>query len=271
MDILCVLHDSNEYGVCRWPLQDLQRAAGVTPRSIRELVEARVLKGSDTVVPELVFTPRHGRQWGPPATLISAGPGPCWYSARMVRDEHVRKRKGSLNRFTGEEETGGMESTNDSPNPAPMPPLGEGLGDGSSTSPSSSASTTPLPPRGNALHLGNLVGPEADEHQGKKVKEAKPPKPRERNPLLDALIVAEGGNPLETTRGAWSKAAKALAEIGKACPDVTAEEIDARAARYRRKNPKWTLTSMALANHWGELGDTADASSGMNPVFGRSA
>ncbi len=151
MDILCVLHDSNEYGVCRWPLKDLQRASGVSAQSIRELVSVGVLKGSDSTVPEFVFTPRHGRVLGDPVTLIQPGPGPCWYSARMVRDEHVRLRKGDPTRFPKPTMSAGTEENKSAPNPSPMPPFGEGLGDGSSTSSSSSASTTPSAPRGKKL------------------------------------------------------------------------------------------------------------------------
>lgn len=51
MDILCILHDSDEYGVLRWPLADVARSAGVSTRLAQELAAKDVLKGSDTGIP----------------------------------------------------------------------------------------------------------------------------------------------------------------------------------------------------------------------------
>lgn len=102
MDMLCALHDSDEYGVVRWPLADLARAAGVSLKLARELVEKDVLKGGDQGCAPYIYTPVSGRIAGRPVVLVEAQAGaPCWYSSRLVRDEYVRQRRGSAAQFAG--------------------------------------------------------------------------------------------------------------------------------------------------------------------------
>jgi hypothetical protein len=118
IDVLCVLHDSDEYGVCRWPLIDLANAAGAPVKLVRELVEKEVLKGDDKLALPYIHTPRHAGKDGEPVTLVPhLGGGPCWYSTRLVRDEWVRGRRGGSTRF---------DSENQPPNRAPIdhPPAG---------------------------------------------------------------------------------------------------------------------------------------------------
>ena len=129
IDILCVLHDSDEYGVCRWPLRDLARAAGVSLRSTNELVTNDVLKGADRDAEPFVFTPRHAGTTGDPVILVEHHGGPVWYSSRLVRDEYVRQRRGAGSRFTAD---------NQPPKAEPKPSIGERQGDGASSSSSSS-------------------------------------------------------------------------------------------------------------------------------------
>lgn len=144
MDVLCVLHDGDEYGICRWALADLARAASVPVRLLQELRTKGVLKGDDSEIGAFVYTPRHAGQNGEPVTLIAAGAGPCWFSSRMVRDEHVRQHRGVGTRYAGE-----ARSPEATPKPTPKPPIGGRQGDGSSSSSSSSSSkNTPKPPRG---------------------------------------------------------------------------------------------------------------------------
>lgn len=100
LDIMCILHDSDEYGIVRWPLVELVRAAGVSIKSARELVAKQVLKGSDRKVKEFTFTPTHAGQKGTPVVLIKANNGPCWYCSRFVEDEYIRSRRGGSTRFT---------------------------------------------------------------------------------------------------------------------------------------------------------------------------
>jgi hypothetical protein len=141
MDILGHLHDSDEYGIARYPLAELARASGVALKLARELASKAVLKGSDGAHGPYIYTPRSGGKDGDPVTLVAAGSGPCWYSSRMVRDEWVRQRRGQSTQFTTE---------NQPPKATPKPPIGERQGDGSSTSsPSTSTAseqTEPSPP-----------------------------------------------------------------------------------------------------------------------------
>ena len=133
VDVMCLLHDSDEYGVLRWPLADIAQAAGVPVKLLRELASKSVLKGAEANADPFVFTPRHGGKDGDPVTLVTAMGGPCWYCSRFVRDEYVRQRRGTSTRF---------DANNQPPNQTPKvkPKVGIGLrqGDGASSSSSSS-------------------------------------------------------------------------------------------------------------------------------------
>lgn len=101
MDILCVMHDSDEYGVLRWPLKDVAQAAGASMAHVRELVDKGVLRGSDSRVTQpYIYRPKSGRRLGDPVTLVAEQDGPVWYSGRMVKDEYVRNSRGGDTRFT---------------------------------------------------------------------------------------------------------------------------------------------------------------------------
>jgi hypothetical protein len=149
MDVLCLLHDSDEYGVIRWPLADLARAAGVPVKLLDELVKKDVLKGADGAHEAYVYTPRHAGRDGEPVELIPASSGPCWYSTRLVRDEWVRQRRGGSTRFhepEGAPESPTKRTPKAAPKSTPNPPIGDGLGDGPSVS--SSVSEYPHTPKG---------------------------------------------------------------------------------------------------------------------------
>lgn len=92
LDVLCILHDQDEYGIVRWPLKDLAIAVHAKSAALQSLVDKEVLKGADIggECAPFIYTPRHSGRDGEPATLIQAQPGPIWYSSRMVRDEHIR-------------------------------------------------------------------------------------------------------------------------------------------------------------------------------------
>lgn len=170
VDILCLLHDLDEYGVCRWPLAELARAAGVQLKLVKELVAKEVLKGSDKNAADYIFTPRHAGKSGEPVTLLVAGTGPCWYCSRFVRDEYVRQRRGNSSRFSttnqpGSDDTPGSETStpkcapNSAPMDSPKPPFGERQGDGpTSTSPSTLTTTSPKPPDGGPASAGRKPG-----------------------------------------------------------------------------------------------------------------
>lgn len=157
VDILCLLHDTDEYGVLRWPLKDVIQAAGAPPALVRELVDKGVLKGADRDAEAYVFRPTHGGKNGEPVTLVAPMGGPVWYSSRFVRDEYVRQRRGASTHF-GEA------------NPAPNhPPKGGamaspkgGIGERQGYGPSSSSSyrnTENYPGSG----AGARVGPDDDD------------------------------------------------------------------------------------------------------------
>lgn len=134
MDVMCALHDSDEYGLLRWTLKDIATAIGAPIRILNELVTKGVLKGSDKVlVAPYIYVPRSGRKEGAPVTLVSTQDGPVWYSSRMVKDEYIRTIRGDSTRFGA------------APDEAPKTPLGEANSDGSSTSSPSSS-----PPSGES-------------------------------------------------------------------------------------------------------------------------
>ena len=128
MDIMCVLHDSDEYGICRWPLHDLAQAAGVPIKLAEELRDKNVLKGSEKNMQEFTHTTRHAGQETGTHVLIPKSELPCWYSSRMVRDEWLKSRRGSATRF----------DQNRQPTRSPTGRQGGRQGDGPSSSSSSS-------------------------------------------------------------------------------------------------------------------------------------
>lgn len=154
LDILCVLHDCDEYGVARYPLRELCRAAGVELKHARELVDKGVLKGSDSEPVRFAWAPSHAGRKGTETVLVESAGGPCWYCSRFVEDEYKRGVRGQQTRFD--------DSTNQpkrAPKPAPKyPPKGGigdgegdaegyGVGDGEGDGPSSSSSSSTTPDR----------------------------------------------------------------------------------------------------------------------------
>lgn len=82
------------------------------------------------------------------------------------------------------------------------------------------------------------------------------PKPRPRNPLIDALAFIAGIPLREIGPTVGSRLGKALSTIKQSTPEVTAEEITRRATNYRSHYPKIALTPEALAKHWGVCHET---------------
>lgn len=125
MDVLCLLHDQEEYGVVRWPLKEIAQAIGCTYAKLLGIVTKGVLKGADTgkKAEALIFIPRHSRKDGEPVTLLPEQDGPIWYSSRMVVDEYKRVVRG--------------EAT---PKTAPMPPIGATSKDAPNQTPDSAPS-----------------------------------------------------------------------------------------------------------------------------------
>ncbi|WP_230945087.1 hypothetical protein [Burkholderia territorii] len=142
IDVMCLLHDQEEYGIVRWPLKEIAQAVNCTVAALRGLVNKGILKGADAPnsVEPFIYTPRSGRKDGEPVTLVCSQVGPLWYSSRMVKDEYVRTVRGESSRFGATE----GDAPKDAPKHAPKPPFG----DGSSASSSSSASQTTSVPTG---------------------------------------------------------------------------------------------------------------------------
>ncbi len=141
IDILCLMHDADEYGVLRWPMKEVAQAAGVPLALVKELAAKGVLKGADSNASPFVFTPSHAGKDGTPVVLVEANGGPVWYSSRFVRDEWVRLRRGSRTRFSADNQPPKGEPNqqpniapnpppNPQPNSIPNPPIGGRQGDG---------------------------------------------------------------------------------------------------------------------------------------------
>lgn len=137
LEVMCLLHDSEEYGLLRWSLKELAQAIGAPLKLLKELVDKGVLKGGDKTHEALIYTPRSGRVDGDPVTLIVAANSACWYSSRMVIDEHVRQKKGESTRFPVSPNPslkGGIgEDLSASPNPSPNARQGDGSTSSSTT------------------------------------------------------------------------------------------------------------------------------------------
>jgi hypothetical protein len=121
IDVLCLMHQSDEYGVLRWSLKEIANTAGASLAHVRELADKGVLKGGDQGCEPYIFTPRHAGKVGDPVVLIEATRTACWYSSRFVRDEYVRGRRGEGTRFDTDHQP---ESR------SPKVRVGDELGDG---------------------------------------------------------------------------------------------------------------------------------------------
>ncbi len=148
IELLGLLHDSDNYGVLSWPLKEIAQALGAPLKAIKELVDKGVLYGIEKGECEpFVYTPRSGRKNGDPVELVPAQQGPVWFSPRMVRDEYVRTVRGESTRFSD-----GDAPKNKPTKPSPKGGFGDGNGEApsqrqgdGSTSSSTSTSTTTAP------------------------------------------------------------------------------------------------------------------------------
>ena len=103
---------------------------------------------------------------------------------------------------------------------------------------------------GATVILGRDGAAEKKERGGAGAK----PRVRVRNEVFDALVVVTGTPLDQVTRALGGQVAAALRDIKEVCPEVTVEEVRKRAAVYRQKWPKVSLSPSALAKHWGSLG-----------------
>lgn len=142
MDVMCLLHDQEDYGILRWPLAEIAVAVGCTVAALRKIVEKGIMKGADTgkQIEPFFYVPRSGRKDGEPVTLVCAQVGPLWYSSRMVKDEYVRTIRGESSRFGA----GDGDTPKPQPKSSPKPPLGDGSSASSSSSPSVKPKAVPI-------------------------------------------------------------------------------------------------------------------------------
>lgn len=127
LEVMCLMHDQPEYGVLRWPVREIAEAVKCKPAELQALVRKGVLKGNDKDLESpFVYVPRTGRKDGEPITLVPIQAGPIWYSSRMVKDEHVRIKRG--------ESDGNGVAPKLSPDKAPKPTIGDAFGPRASSS-----------------------------------------------------------------------------------------------------------------------------------------
>lgn len=138
LDVMCLMHDNDDYGLLRWPLEEIANAVGCRVKDLQSLVAKDILKGGDDTCAAYVHTPRHAGKDGETVTLIPEQTGPLWYSARMVRDEWCRNRRGGETRFTADSQPTRSPTARMGETPTGTPD--QRLGDGASTSSSSSTS-----------------------------------------------------------------------------------------------------------------------------------
>jgi hypothetical protein len=128
IEVMGLMHDSDQYGVLHWPLKEIAQALGAPAKLVQELASKGVMKGRDKGACEAyVYTPRSHRKDGEPVVLVVSQDGPVWYSSRMVKDEYLRGVRGENSRFAD----GTKPASNQTPEPAPKGTLGDESGDGS--------------------------------------------------------------------------------------------------------------------------------------------
>jgi len=134
VEILGLMHDSDEYGLLRWTLKEIANGVGCPLALVKELADKKVMKGDDNELADAyVYAPYHAGKRGPEVVLVPKQIGPIWFSSRMIRDEHNRTKRGIGSRFGG----------------APNPPIGGGSVDGASIASSTSIETS-VEPRDSA-------------------------------------------------------------------------------------------------------------------------
>lgn len=146
IDIMCLMHDQEEYGILRWSIKEIALAVNTSFQKIKGLIDKKILKGASagSKCEPYIYIPRSGRKDGEPVVLIPEQEGEIWYSSRMVKDEYVRKHAGANTRFKAKDDT--KPDKEPSPESSPTHRQGENegeykddnQGDGSSTSSSSS-------------------------------------------------------------------------------------------------------------------------------------
>ncbi|MDR6585548.1 conserved phage C-terminal domain-containing protein [Herbaspirillum frisingense] len=254
-DVMCLLHDSDEYGILRWPLKEIAQAIGCPIALLKELVDKSVLKGTDKgEYAALEYTPRSGRQAGPTVTLIPITQGPIWFSSRMVRDEYIRQKKANRELYKDSPNYSPMPPIGDEEDYSPMPPMGELSG------------AAPMPPKSDL--------PSSSSSSSIKTKERKALSGKPDAEAVLAHLNSKTGRSYEPVKANLSLIASRLQEASvETCKAV----IDARVAKWGNDDkmrdylrPKTLFNATNFANYVGELGHASSASDAQQgPDVGR--
>jgi len=141
VEVMCLLHDQEEYGVLRWTMQEIADAVKCRVVDLKSLHRKGVIKGDDKSLAEpFVYVPRSGRKDGPEVTLVPTQEGPIWFSSRMVRDEYVRVLRADGGGASDAQKTAPKDTKKATPKDAPKGGLGVAFGPRVSSS-ASTAST----------------------------------------------------------------------------------------------------------------------------------
>ena len=158
VEVMCLMHDQEPYGILRWPLKDIAQAVGCRIAELQALARKGVLKGADDHLEQpFIYVPRSGRKDGDPVTLVSAQAGPIWFSSRMVKDEYVRTVRGE---YAGKGGASGdhEDASKSSPKMTPKGGIGDDFGPRGSSSSSSASAKDSSEPNGS----GAAVAPPTD-------------------------------------------------------------------------------------------------------------
>lgn len=91
---MCLMHDSDEYGILRWTLQEISNAIGCKIDDLQHLIKLDILKGTENTVDKVSFSTSLAQKNRYPLLVILIDSyGPLFYSSRMVRDEYVRQKR----------------------------------------------------------------------------------------------------------------------------------------------------------------------------------
>jgi len=96
VEVMWLMHDSDEYGILRWTLEDIANAVGCPVSDLQELANKNVMKGcdKDTFFPGYKDTFLQKDRSRKEVELIPPQQGPIWFSSRMVRDAYIRQERG---------------------------------------------------------------------------------------------------------------------------------------------------------------------------------
>lgn len=158
LEVMCLMHDSDEYGILRWGLDEIASAIGCGMSDLLALIRKGVLKGQQPGIENsagasgsplpYTFSPTHGRKKYPAITLIPKQDGPIWFSSRMVLDEY-RRAQLRANGFKS------LDSNRHPANISKTPLPSNGVSKGESKGESKNPDFSPLPSNGESSGGGN--------------------------------------------------------------------------------------------------------------------